>query len=438
MSFRSKSSQLATLIALSAVLLLGGCTMLSKDGAVKPAQKKQQSLYGWRDIDGGFEGSGITGKRHVRFLRPVQVAARGNFVFIVDAGADLLYRYELARDQLTVVMDLNHVTAGEVSDIYLYPDHSFLLVDPDSARVLHFDRNGRYIRTFEDRLNLIRPVAVTYDEAMGRVLIADGSSDDILVFTTTGQLQGVIGARGVTEGRFLNITAITSGEDGIYATARLGHRVQLMGRDGSHLKTFQPDTVVFPLAIAVDRSHNTFVSDYLDNSIKVFRDGLFLESIAGSGAGPGRFKRISDLWYDAGFLYAVDSLNGRIQILRVEVVEPILPIENEDEAFEAEATAAAIAEEMSAEDDVPDGAAAAPTSTSVEAKSVAQQELEAAQSELEKIQSELAAARAELEAAQAKNASEADKRAPSDVDEADASQVNGSSASDTAISDTPE
>lgn len=412
--------------------------MLSKDGATKPAQKKQQSLYGWRDINGGFEGSGITGKRHVRFLRPVQVAARGNFVLIVDAGADLLYRYELARDQLTVVMDLKGVTAGEVSDIYLYPDHSFLLVDPDSARVLHFDRNGRYIRTFEDRLNLIRPVAVTYDEAMGRVLIADGSSDDILVFTTTGQLQGVIGARGVTEGRFLNITAITSGEDGIYATARLGHRVQLMGRDGSHIKTFQPDTVVFPLAVAVDRSHNTFVSDYLDNSIKVFRDGLFLESIAGSGAGPGRFKRISDLWYDAGFLYAVDSLNGRIQILRVEVVEPILPLENEDEAFEAEATAAAIAEEMSAEDDMTEDEAAAPAPAPVEAKSVAQQELEAAQSELEKIQSELAAARAELEAAKAKNANEADKRAPSDVDEADASQVNDSPASNTAISDTPE
>ncbi len=373
--------------------------MLSKDGAGKDGARgaqKQQSLYGWRDIDGGFEGSGVTGQRHVGFLRPVQVAARGDFVFIVDAGAELLYRYELARDQLTVVMDLKGVTAGEVSDLYLYQDHSFMLVDPDSARVLHFDRNGRLIRTFEDRLNLIRPIAVTYDEVMGRVLIADGSSDDVLVFTSTGQLQGVIGTRGVTDGKFLNITAMTSGGDGIYITSRLGHRVQVMGRDGRHLNTFQSDTVVFPLAVAVDRGSNAFVSDYLDNSIKVFRDGLFLESIGGSGAGPGRFKRISDLWYDGGFLYAVDSLNGRIQILRVEMVEPLI---DEDEVVEStEVMDAPVATETAVSaDEVSD--VVAEDSAPVDETSAAQRELEAAQSELERVQAELAAAQAELEAA---------------------------------------
>jgi len=391
--------------------------MLSKD-TVKSGAKtppKHQSLYGWRDIDGGLEGSNLFGQKHVRFVRPVQVAARGNFVFVVDAGSQLLYRYDLSRDQLEVVMDLRGVTAGEVSDIYVYQDHSFLLVDPDSGRVLHFNRNGRLIRTIEDRLNLIRPVAVTYDEEMGRVLIADGSSDDILVFTTTGQLQGVIGSRGVSEGKFLNITAITTGGTGIYVTARLGHRVQVMGRDGSHVNTFQPDTVVFPLAIAVDRGLNTFVSDYLDNSIKVFRDGLFLESIGGSGAGPGRFKRISDLWYDGGFLYAVDSLNGRIQILRVEMVEAEVPAEIPDDILEVEAEVVPLGSESdsiateTAADIAPVAVEEAEASmVSEEAvvapadeKSAAQQELEAAQSELEKLQAELEAARAELEAAKA-------------------------------------
>lgn len=297
--------------------------MLAKEKAgVVTTVSGDQSLYGWRVIDGGLEGSAALGLRHVRFLRPVQVAARGNFIFIVDAGADLLYRYDLARDQLEIILELKGVAAGEVSDLYVRQDHSFYLVDPDAARVLYFDRKGQLVRTFQDRLNLIRPVAVTYDEVMGRVLIADGSSDDVLVFTTTGLLQGVIGSRGLEDGKFLNITAIASGVDGVYVTTRLGHRVQVMGRDGRHLKSFQPNTVVFPLAVAVDSNKNSFVSDYLDNSIKVYRDGLYLESIGGSGSAPGRFKRISDLWYDQGFLYAVDSLNGRIQILRVEMIEP--------------------------------------------------------------------------------------------------------------------
>ncbi|MCF6323565.1 MAG: hypothetical protein L3J89_04450 [Gammaproteobacteria bacterium] len=362
--------------------------MLSKDPASSATHASvQQSLYGWREIEGGVESawtdnsalSAITGQRYVRFVRPVQVAARGNFVFVVDAGPELLYRYDLSRNELKVVLNLKGVMAGEVTDLYVYPDHSFLLVDPDSARVLHFSRNGRLIRIFQDGLNLIRPVAVTYDEEMGRVLIADGSSDDVLVFSTTGQLQGVIGTRGVQEGQFLNITAMTSGADGIYVTARLGHRLQVMGRDGSHVKSFQSDAVVFPLAVAVDRSGNTFVSDYLDNSIKVFQDGLFLESIAGSGFSPGRFKRISDLWYDEGFLYAVDSLNGRIQVLRVEVIEP------EIETF--------VEDEIDLETAPPAAAEVLPLGEPGE-----ELELETAQNELEELQEELEAARLELDA----------------------------------------
>lgn len=369
--------------------------MLSKTPAGSVEAPKQQSLYGWRDIDGGLDATNnrFIGQRHVRFMRPVQVAARGNFIFVVDAGTQLLYRYDLSRDQLATVMDLKGVTAGEVSDLYVYPDHSFLLVDPDSARVMHFNRNGRLIRSIEDRLNLIRPVAVTYDEVMGLVLVADGSSDDILVFTTRGQLQGVIGTRGVEAGQFLNITAITSGSDGIYVTSRLGHRVQVMGRDGGYVKSFQRDAVVFPLAVAVDRSGNTFVSDYLDNSIKVFREGLFLESIAGSGSVPGRFKRISDLWYDEGFLYAVDSLNGRIQVLRVEVIEPKIEAVVE-EHIEPEVMPLVV-------DDEPVIDVVEPPVGKPETTPESKQALEAAQTELEELQVELETTRAELEAAKA-------------------------------------
>ena len=372
--------------------------MLSKSSAESTEVTSQQSLYGWRDINGGIEataGSKYFGQRHVRFMRPVQVAARGNFIFVVDAGSELLYRYDMSRNELQVVIDLKGVTAGEVTDLYVYPDHSFMLVDPDSARVLHFNRNGALIRVFEDSLNLIRPVAATYDEEMGRVLIADGSSDDILVFTQTGQLQGVIGTRGVLDGQFLNITAMTSGESGIYVTSRLGRRVQVMGRDGSHVQSFQRDAVVFPLAVAADRSGNTFVSDYLDNSIKVFQDGLFLESIAGSGVVPGRFKRISDLWYDEGFLYAVDSLNGRVQILRVEVIEAEPVVE--------EPVIEEISEVAPSDGDL----AEVDTAASAEVPSTTEQELQSAQSELEKLQAELEAARAELDAAKVESESAA-------------------------------
>jgi len=93
-----------------------------------------------------------------------------------------------------------------------------------------------------------------------------------------------------------------------------------------------------------------------------------------------RFKRISDLWYDEGFLYAVDSLNGRIQVLRVEVIEPETAVFLEEVMELERAAPADIHEQPAATETLP-----------LEVPR-AEPELEAAQSELEKLQEELEAA----------------------------------------------
>ena len=308
------------LVAAMPVLLLTGCAFFNgtMDSAGNTPGEESIPLILWEEIDGGSEGNIITGVEHARFMRPVAVAARGNFIYVVDAGQNLLYRYSRDSGRLTVLKDLKAIVAGEVTDLYVDRDLSFYITDTDGGRVLHFDREGNQIQVFEDRRNLARPVSITVDEVTGQILIADGFNDDVLIYNRLGILQGAIGTRGTEAGQFMNITSLTAGPDGVYVTARLGHRVQVLSHDGTYLRSFQENTVTFPLAIVVDQDKRAFVGDYLDDTIKVYADdGRLVDKLGGSGAGPGRFKRITDLWLDEGLLYVADSLNGRIQVARI-------------------------------------------------------------------------------------------------------------------------
>jgi len=342
MPFRSQRRHLAALILAGAALGLNACALpfrdapppatesanaaaaaaAAPDAGIPPAEASSagdasERVLIWREIDGGvLSDNMLTGPDSVRFMRPVAVAARGPLVYIVDAGLGRLFSYDTALDRLRVVMELKGVTRGEVSDIFVAPDLSFYIADTEGGRVLHFDREGRLIKTLQDPVNIGRPVTVAVNDQTGYIFVADGFNDDVLVYNPAGLLTGAIGIRGSGAGQFRGITALAQGPEGYYVATRYGAaRVQVMGFDGSYLSSFQPDTVTFPTAIAVRSDNRAYVSDYLSDDIKVFADGRLVQTLGGHGSAPGRFRRITDLWLDGDFLYVADSLNGRIQIL---------------------------------------------------------------------------------------------------------------------------
>lgn len=324
MSLRPARDYVNTLAALALGLLLAGCASNkpAQDGAGDGGAETQggaqdRALMFWDMIEGGPEGNFVTGTRSVRLMRPMAVAARNNYVYIYDAGRYLLYRYDRTVKQLKIIKDLQGLVTGDVESIYVAPNLNFYVADTYGGRVLYFDSDGDLIRIFGDRINLARPVSVDVDEGDGRVLVADGLNDFILEFDRMGNLRRGLGSRGQAQGQFLNITAMAQRHDKLYVGARLGHRLQVLDADGRFLAELD-DFARFPTAIAVDRNKRVYVSDYLDNTIKVYGDdGELIDTVGGTGVTPGRFKRITSLWIDEGFLYVADSLNGRVQIMRI-------------------------------------------------------------------------------------------------------------------------
>jgi DNA-binding beta-propeller fold protein YncE len=293
----------------------------------QPPIRPEDMLVYWETIRGGVTGAisgvwartrdAVAGTNYIQFVRPVALTVRDDYLYVVDAGLEQVLRYHRVTGQIETLLELRGVTAGEVSDIYVTPDYSFYLADTFGSRVLLFDPDGDLQRVFSSRLNLSHPVGVVEEENTGRVLVADGEFDHILVFNQAGGLETAIGGRGEEPGQFLNIQAFATGPNGLYIAARVGQKVQVLDPEGFYLYSLEQESVRFPMAIVSGEDMEVFVSDYLDNTIKLFERGRLVASIGGTGVGPGQFKRVTDLALADGFLYVADSLNGRVQVLRV-------------------------------------------------------------------------------------------------------------------------
>lgn len=290
----------------------------------KPGVRGEMRVFDWRVIEGAPVGNFFTGVTTRHFTRPVAVAVQGESLYVVDAGANALYRYDLTSRRMDHLLDMKAEVSGEVEDIYVDKDLSFYLTDTDAGRVVHYDRHGRVLREFRDHFNMVRPVAVTVLDN-GDLVVADGHYDHLLRFNSQGKLTAVYGGRGQGVAEFLNVMTMAKGPDGYYVGSRVGRRLQVLGDRGDYLYAFEAGAAVFPAAVAVDRNNRSYVADYMDNTIKVFDRGAFMGTIGRFGTGQGQFKRITDLWLDGNRLYVVDSLNGRVQVAQLSPDRPSLP-----------------------------------------------------------------------------------------------------------------
>lgn len=246
-----------------------------------------------------------------RLIHPVSVAAFGNDVYIADSGAARVYRFDFA---LNAMAALPGVSAHPGTRLAVGRDFSLYVLDPPGRRVLQFARSGRLLATFDDSVNLGRPVAIVADEASGLVLIADGLYNQIVAFHPLGRASYVIALRGDERNRVLRIGGFALGSDALYLSDPLCRCVARVARDGMVLDTFGHHQIGQPGAIAIDRHQRVFVADLFNSSLKVFLRGSLIHDLPAAALG---VAQINDLWISEDFLFVADGVGARVVALRL-------------------------------------------------------------------------------------------------------------------------
>jgi DNA-binding beta-propeller fold protein YncE len=282
-----------------------------------------ESITGGQQPIGGVAGEFarvIVGEGNtVSFINPVTVGGVRDQLYIADAGARAIYRYDLTNKAIKILGQAGGQFVGEPSGLFVEPDLSFYVADPTGKQVLYFDSEGNFVRRYSDLANLSRPVDVVVDPDRNQVYVADGTYSHIVVFSKFGQALFAVGSRGRGPGKFRTITAMARGKDSLFVADRLELPLQEIDMaTGTFRYSFGQGQIVWPTAIAVDKEQRLFVSDRSDNTIKVFDDVRLIATIGGTGSAPGRFRLIADMWIsDQGLLYVADSMNRRVQVFRV-------------------------------------------------------------------------------------------------------------------------
>jgi len=279
-----------------------------------------QSLTGYL---GQFSRLTIGEGDEIKFVEPVALGGIEGLLYIVDADPKIVYRYDLVLNEIIPVPDIAIHLQGKPGNIYVAKDRSFYIVDSVGKQVIHFSELGELITRFQDLANLSRPIDVLVNEETGDVMVADGSFSHIVVFNSAGKAIKAIGQRGKGPGRFRAITDMTLGADGIFVLDRLELPVQVITDEGEYRYSFGEHELIFPTSIAVDEDQRVFVSDRSDNTIRVYQNGQLLMTYGGGGSAPGRFRIITGLWVSGNLLYVADSLNQRVQVLRINPGAPV-------------------------------------------------------------------------------------------------------------------
>lgn len=327
MSQRASSKYRFTLQITAFIAVLagfGGCASAPEVRSIHPSVGAQAKTLKYRaTIDHVGLGSGDSFKKTIvgddvhDLKRPVSVGLRDNIMYIFDGGEGYVFKYFLDTGRMTPLRGVGAQIAKDATDIYVAKDHSFYIADVEGRRVMHFDEDGDLLKIFFHGPNISRPVAVSVDEDSGDVYVADEVYSHVVVFDKNGEPLRGIGDRGTGPGKFRIITDMFKTDNAFYISDRIELSVQVLDLQGRYLTHFGEGKLIFPESLAVDKYGRVYVADKNESIIKVFKQGEVIDVIGKNGYGDGEFRNITDMKILNGYLYVVDSLNGRIQVFEI-------------------------------------------------------------------------------------------------------------------------
>ena len=285
--------------------------MGARDLGIKPSWWKRLTRF-------------ITGDEDTFFVRPTDVAIRGEALYVADAGAPALWIIDPSKRRVQrVIMAGKQQLVSPVAVVRGSGDRIYL-ADSYHRKVFVYDTKGRLLSTLaHDEFK--RPAGLAYDAATDRLYIADSAAHRVWVYAGNGRrIIGPIGRRGVAQGEFNFPTHVAVGGDGtVYVTDALGFRIQMFSADGRFIGAFGQHgngsgDFAAPKGVASDSAGHVYVVDALFDTVQIFdRSGQLLLDFGGHGTQPGEFWLPGGLFIDSrDRIYVADAYNRRIQVFQ--------------------------------------------------------------------------------------------------------------------------
>ena len=276
----------------------------------------------WSTISGTLKSKSsrkdgrISIDERVKLVSPAAVVAQSIDVFIADTAQKKIFKYNRATQTIATFADVPDM-GGKVS-LYLDRGLSVYLVNQATSKTVQFDIDGKVLNVFENAAELPQPVAVAVDDMQAEIYITDQLLAHVLVFNRGGSVNRVVNAPKGGDNKIQSISAMTFAKNQLYLVDRAAHQVHALSPTGNLRYTFGTDELVAPDAITVDSQNRVFVADTSNNTIKVYKGGLFEAELNGDeGGNVSNFQLISGLWADNDLLYVADAGTGSVKIFRI-------------------------------------------------------------------------------------------------------------------------
>jgi len=280
-------------------------------------------------IRAGFWGrltSILAGARNEGLVRPMAVAATdaGDVIFVADPDARCVHRYDLRRGRYDCLTLSRHDALASPVGLAVTGEGRLFVTDSLLRGVYTVARDGKWLEPLPLGGELSQPTGIAWDEASGRLYVADTGAQVIRSYSPDGSLQREIGERGHLPGQVNFPTYLwTDAADELVVTDSLNFRVQRFDATGAFVTSFgrngdQVGDFARPKGVAVDSYGHVYVVDALLQAIQIFdRDGNLLLALGEQGQAPGQFWLPNGIFItDDNTIFVADSYNRRVQVFR--------------------------------------------------------------------------------------------------------------------------
>ncbi len=256
--------------------------------------------------------------------RAVAVTPDAIRVWVADPGGRCMHLFDLQRRAYLKIEKAGDTHLLAPVAVALGPTGSIYVCDSEQVAVYRLsDADGRLLEALRLPEELLRPVAVYYDDAADELYVVDSAGHDIKVLGPDGALRRIIGHRGEKPGEFNFPSAIAADGTSLWIADSGNHRVQSISRGGQTGVSFgqagdAPGDLALPKSVALDPAGHLYVVDGRFENIQIFdQQGQLLLFFGEEGSGPGQFWLPGGIFIEpSGRIWVCDSYNRRLQVFQ--------------------------------------------------------------------------------------------------------------------------